>query len=58
MLRSDSSRKAHANFQNFFFFVSSVFFPRKIEVHSELNFILVFLYTVLTISMQQTQKIR
>ena len=48
MLRSDFSRKAHANFQNHFFFVRNVFFhhidvkstsiSRKIEVHIESNF--------------------
>ena len=48
MLRSDFSRKAHTNFQNFFFFVRNVFFQcidvkltsfsRKIEVHIESNF--------------------
>ena len=47
MLRSDFSRKAHANFQNYFF-VRNVFFQRidvkltsiscKIEVHIESNF--------------------
>ena len=48
MLRSDCSRKAHANFQNCFFFVRNVFFQHidvkltsiscKIEVHIESNF--------------------
>ena len=47
MLRSDFSRKAHANFQNYFF-VRNVFFQhidvkltsfsRKIEVHIKSNF--------------------
>ena len=47
MLRSDFSRKAHANFQNYFF-VRNVFFQHidvkltsiscKIEVHIESNF--------------------
>ena len=47
MLRSDFSRKAHTNFQNYFF-VRNVFFQhidvkstsisRKIEVHIESNF--------------------
>ena len=47
MLRSDFSRKAHANFQNYFF-VRNVFFQYidvkltsiscKIEVHIESNF--------------------
>ena len=48
MLRSDFSRKAHANFQNYIFFVRNVFsqhidvkstsISRKIEVHIESNF--------------------
>ena len=48
MLRSDFSRKAPANFQNFFFYVRNVFFQhievkstsisRKIEVQIESNF--------------------
>ena len=48
MLRSDFSRKAHANFQNYFFFVRNVFFQHidvkltsfscKIEVHIKSNF--------------------
>ena len=48
MLRSDFSRKAHANFQSYFFSVRNVFFQhidvksrsnsRKIEVHIKLNF--------------------
>ena len=48
MLRSDFSRKAHANFQNYFFFVRNVFFQHfdvkltsiscKFEVHIESNF--------------------
>ena len=48
MLRSDFSRKAHANFQNYFVGVRNVYFqhidvkltsiPRKIEVHIEQNF--------------------
>ena len=47
MLRSDFSRKAHANFQNYFF-VRNVFFQHidvkltsiscKIEIHIESNF--------------------
>ena len=47
MLRSDISRKTHANYQNYFF-VRNVFFQyidvkstsisRKIEVHIESNF--------------------
>ena len=63
MLGSYYSRKAHANFQNYFF-VRNVFFQhigvkstsisRKIEVHIELNYHLVFLYTFVTIPMQQT----
>ena len=49
MLRSDLSRKAHANFQNYYFFVHNVFFQHigvkltsnssKIEVHIESNFL-------------------
>ena len=48
MLRSDFSRKAHANCHNFFFVrnvffqhidVKSTSFPRKIEVHIETNFL-------------------
>ena len=48
MLRSDFSRKAHANFQNYYFYVRKVFFQHidvkltsnstKIEVHIESNF--------------------
>ena len=48
MLKSDFSRKAHANFQNFFFLYSVCFIrhidvkstsiSRKIEVHIESNF--------------------
>ena len=48
MLRSDFSRKAHANFQNYFFCTQCVFFQHidvkstsisyKIEVHFESNF--------------------
>ena len=48
MLRFDFSRKAHTNFQNYFFCVRNLFFQhidvkstsisRKIEVHIELNF--------------------
>ena len=48
MLRSDFSRKTHANFQNYFLGVRNVFFQHidvklmsishKIEVHIELNF--------------------
>ena len=48
MLRSDFSGKAHANFQNYFFFVRNVFFQHidvkltsiscKIEVNIESNF--------------------
>ena len=48
MLRSDFSRKAHANFQNYFLGVRNVFFQhidvkstsisRKIEFHIESNF--------------------
>ena len=48
MLRSDFSRKAHTNFQKYFFFVCNVFFQHidvkstsiscKIEVHIESNF--------------------
>ena len=48
MLRSDFSRKAHTNFQNFFFLYAICFFQhidvkltsisRKIEVHIESKF--------------------
>ena len=48
MQRSDFSRNAHANFQNYFFFVRNVFFQHidvkstlfscKIEVYIESNF--------------------
>ena len=53
MLISDFSRKVHANAQNYHFLYAIVFFQhinvksasisRKIEVHIESNFILVFL---------------
>ena len=48
MLRSDFSRKAHANFKNYYFLYAMCFFQhidvkstsisRKIEVHIESNF--------------------
>ena len=47
MLRSDFSRKAHVNFQNYFFLrnvffqhidVKSTSISRKVEVHIESNF--------------------
>ena len=53
MLRSDFSRKSHANFQNYFIVHSVCFFQhtdvkstlisRKIEVHIESNIQIVFL---------------
>ena len=64
MLISDFSRKAHANFQNYFFGYATCF-PRTltsnrrqfhVKLKSILNqiFTLVFLYTFLTISIQLT----
>ena len=68
MLRSDFSRKAHATFQNYFFFctqyamcffmntdVKSTSISRQIEVHFESNFhFRVSIDVFFTISMQQT----
>ena len=66
MLRSDFSRKAHVNFQNYFFCVGNVFFQhiddkstsisRKIEVHIKSNFHFSVSIDVLTILMQKKHK--
>ena len=64
MLRSDFSRKAHTIFQNYFSLYamcfSSTLTSNRRQIHVKLKsilnqiFILVFLKTFLTISMQQT----
>ena len=64
MLRSDFCREAHANFQNYFFLNTMVFFQhidvkstsisREIEVHIETNFHFSVSIDVSTISMQHT----
>ena len=63
MLRSDFSREAHTNFQNYFVLYTMCFFQhfdvkstsisRKIEVHIESNFHFSVFLTFSTISMQQ-----
>ena len=59
MPRSDFSRKAQANFQNYFFYTmcfssKSTSISRKIEVHIESNFLFNVSIDVFNLSMQLT----